>query len=73
MRHQNPVPEELDLAAGSTGGSVTENRIEQLAVEIGETRHEMRTLIELLAKQRQPRQDSALLTPPRSQAPLEEQ
>ena len=33
---QNSVPEELDLAAGSTGGSVADNRVEQLAAEIGE-------------------------------------
>ena len=52
---QNHVPQELDLAAGSTDGSVADNSVEQLAVEIGEIRHEMRTLIEMLAKQRQPR------------------
>ena len=51
-RHQNPIPEELDPAAGSTGGSAAENRVEQLAAEIDEIRHEMRTLIELLAEQR---------------------
>ena len=49
---QNPVPEELDSAAGSTGGSVADNSVEQLAVEIGEIRHEMGTLIEMLAEQR---------------------
>ena len=52
---QNPVLEELDSAAGSIGGSVADNRVEQLAAEIGEIRHEMRTLIEMLAEQRQPR------------------
>ena len=55
---------------------MAENRVEQLAVEIGEIRHEMRTLIEMLAEQRQPRQDQAPLAPPallRPQAPLEEQ
>ena len=36
---QNPVLEELDPATGSTGGSVTDNSVEQLAVEIGEVRH----------------------------------
>ena len=61
---QNPVPEELDLAVGSTGGSVADNRVEQLAAEIGEIRHEMRTLIEMLAEQRQPRQDQAPPAPP---------
>ena len=49
---QNPVPEELDLVVGSTGGSVADNRVEQLAAEIGEIRQEMRTLIGLLAEQR---------------------
>ena len=49
---QNLVLKELDPAAGSTGGSVTDNSVEQLAVEIGEIRHEMRTLIEMLAEQR---------------------
>ena len=49
---QNPVPEELDPAAGSTGGSVADNSVEQLAVEIGEIRHEMRTLIDMLVEQR---------------------
>ena len=48
----NFVPEELDLAARSTGGSAAENKVEQLAAEIGEIRHEMRTLIEMLAEQR---------------------
>ena len=52
MGCQNHVPEELDPAAGSTSGSVADNSVEQLAVEIGEIRHEMRTLIEMLAKQR---------------------
>ena len=72
-RRQNSVPKELDSAAGSTGGSAAENRIEQLATEIGEIRHDMRTLIEMLAEQRQLRQDQAPPAPPRSQAPLEEQ
>ena len=49
---QNSAPEELDPAAGSTGGSVADNRVEQLAAEIGEIRHEIRTLIEMLAEQR---------------------
>ena len=44
------VPEELYPAAGSTGGSVAGNRVEQLAAEIGEIRQEMRTLIGLLAE-----------------------
>ena len=61
---QNPVPEELDLAAGSTGGSIADNRIEQLAAKIDEIRQEMRTLIGLLAEQRQPRQDQAPSAPP---------
>ena len=47
---QNPIPEEIDPVARSTGGSTIENRVEQLAVEIGEICHEMRTLIELLAE-----------------------
>ena len=47
---QNSIPEELDPAAGSTGGSVVDNRVEQLAAEIGEIRQEMRTLIGLLAE-----------------------
>ena len=50
---QNPVLKELDPVVGSTGGLT----VEQLAAEIGEIRHEMRTLIELLAEQRQSRQD----------------
>ena len=70
---QNPVPEELDPAVGSTGGSAAKDRVEQLAAEIGEIRHEMRTLIELLAERRQPRQDQALPPVPRPQAPLEKQ
>ena len=49
---QNSVSEELDPTAGFTSGSVTDNSVEQLAVEIGEIRHEMRTLIEMLAEQR---------------------
>ena len=49
---QNSVREELDLAAGSTCGSVADNSVEQLVVEIGEIRHEMRTLIEMLVEQR---------------------
>ena len=40
MGRQNPVPEKLDPTAGSTGGSVADNRVEQLAVEIGEIRQE---------------------------------
>ena len=47
---QNPIPEELDPAAGSTGGSVADNRIEQLAAGIGEICQEMRQLIGLLAE-----------------------
>ena len=35
---QNLVSEELDPAAGSTGGSVADNRVEQLAAQIGEIR-----------------------------------
>ena len=54
-RRQNPVPEELDPTAGSTGGSVADNRVEQLAAKIGEIRQEMQTLMGLLAEQRQPR------------------
>ena len=49
------MPEELDPAAGSTGGSVADNSVEQLAAEIGEIRHEMRTLIELLAELSHPK------------------
>ena len=49
---QNPVPNELDSAGRSIGGSVAENRVEQLAAEIGKIRHEIRMLIELLAEQR---------------------
>ena len=49
---QNPVLEELDPAAGSTSGSVADNRVEQLTTEIGEIRQKMRTLIGLLAEQR---------------------
>ena len=52
LGRQNPIPKELDRAAGSTGGSVADNSVEQLAVEIGEIHHEMRTLIEILAEQR---------------------
>ena len=62
-RCQNLVPEELDSAAGSAGGLVAENRVKQLAAEIGEICHEMRTLIELLVEQRQPKQDQAPPTP----------
>ena len=47
---QNPVPEDLDPAARSRGGSVVDNRVEQLTAEIGEMRQEMRTLIGLLAE-----------------------
>ena len=57
MGRQNSVPKELDPAAGSTGGSAAEDRVEQLATKIGEIHHKMRTLIELLAEQRQSRQD----------------
>ena len=63
---QNPVPEVLDPAVGSTGGSVTDNRVEQLAAQIGEMRQEMDTLIRLLAEQREPRQDQAPPAPPQS-------
>ena len=52
---KNPIPEEIDPAARSTDGSAAENRVKQLTTEIGEIRHEMRTLNELLAEQRQPR------------------
>ena len=58
---QNSVSEELDPAAGSFGGLVVDNSVEQLTVEIGELRHEIRTLIEMLAEQRKPRQDQAPL------------
>ena len=47
--HENPIPEDLDPTVRSIGGSTADNRVEQLAVEIGEIRHEMRTSIELLA------------------------
>ena len=73
---QNPVPEEVDPVVGSTDGLAADNRVEQLIAEIGEIRQEMRTLIGLLVEQRQPRQDQAPLatpSPPRLQAPLEEQ
>ena len=70
---QNPVPEELDPVVGSTGGSVADSRVEQLAAEIDEIRQEMQTLIGLLAEQRQPRQDQAPPTPPQPQAPIAEQ
>ena len=73
---QNPVLVVLDPTARSIGGSVADNRVEQLVVEIGDIHHEMRTLIEMLAEQRKPRQDQAPLaspTPPRPQVPLEEQ
>ena len=50
MRCQNPIPKELDPAAGSTGGSVADNRVEQLAAEIGEICQETRTLIGLLVE-----------------------
>ena len=39
---QNPVAEELDPAVGSTGGSIADNRVEQLAAEISEICQEMR-------------------------------
>ena len=52
MGRQDSVPEELDPAAGSTGGLVVGYSVEQLAVEIGEIRHEMRTLIEMSTEQR---------------------
>ena len=73
---QNTIPKELDPAVGSTGGSVADNRVEQLAAEIGEIRPEMRTLIEMLAEQKQPRQDQAPSVPPappQPQAPLAKQ
>ena len=49
---QNSVSEELDPTAGFIGGSVADNNVEQLTAEIGEIRHEMRNLIEMLAEQR---------------------
>ena len=49
---QDSVSEELYLVAGSAGGSVADNKVEQLTAEIGEIRNEMRTLIEMLAEQR---------------------
>ena len=52
---QNPIPEEVDPTAGSTGGSVADGRVEQLVAVIGEIRHEMRTLIELLAELSHPK------------------
>ena len=52
---QNPVPEKVEPTVGSTIRSAADGRVEQLAAEIGEIRHEMRILIELLAEQRQPR------------------
>ena len=61
---QNPVPKELDPAAGSTSGSVADNRVEQLVAQIGKIRQKMGTLIRLLAKQREPRQDQAPPAPP---------
>ena len=67
------MPEELDPAAGSTSGSVADNRVEQLAAQIGEIRQEMSTLIRLIAEQREPRQDQAPPAPPQPQAPIEEQ
>ena len=73
---QNLVHEKLDPAAESTGGSVADNRVEQLAAEIGKIRQEMQSLIGLLAEQRQPRQDQAppaSPAPPQSQAPIAEQ
>ena len=73
MGRQNSILEKLDPTARSTSGLAAKNRVEQLAAEIGEIRHKMRILIELLAQQRQPRQDQAPPTPPQSQAPLEEQ
>ena len=50
---QNPVPKELDSVVGSTGGSVADNRVEQLAAQIGEIHQEMGTLIRLMAEQRE--------------------
>ena len=47
--------------------AVTEDRIDQLAADVGRMRQEVRNLMELLADQRQPRQDQA---PPASQARL---
>ena len=35
---QSPVPEKLDPTAGSTGGSVADNRVERLEAQIGEIR-----------------------------------
>ena len=70
---QNPVPEKLDPTAGSTGGLVANNRVEQLAAQIGEIRQEMGTLIRSMAEQREPRQDQAPSAPPQPQAPIEEQ
>ena len=55
----NPVPEELDPAAGSTGGSIANNRVEQLAAQIGEIRQEMGTLMRLLAETTKARSDSS--------------
>ena len=72
-RCQNPVPEELDPVAGSTGGSVVDNRVEQLTAQIGEIHQEMGTLIRLLAEQRESSQDQAPPAPPQLQAPIEEQ
>ena len=47
---QNSVLEELDPVDGSIAESIADNRVEQLAAEIGEIRQEMRTLIGLLAE-----------------------
>ena len=66
----NPVPEELDPAAGSTGGSVADNRVEQLEAQIGELRQKMSTLVKLFAEQREPRQDKAPPAPPQPQVLL---
>ena len=52
MGCQNPVPEKFDPVARSTSGSVADNRVEQLVAKIGEIRHKMRTMIEMLAEQR---------------------
>ena len=65
MGRQNLVLEEVDPAVGSTSELAANGRVEQLATEIGEIHHEMRTLIELLAEQRQIRQAQAPLAPTR--------
>ena len=37
---QNPVLEEVDPTSRSTGGSIADGKVEQLAAEIGEIRHD---------------------------------